>query len=105
MFRSHYLNNALNDLLNIYNDHEKSFNSILTENYLKTIHQKTLEFLVIEIYKFQNGLSPLIINEIFFSRQNIYNVRRSQELSTSTKNAVKFGKENISYREAHNCET
>ena len=103
MFASRYLNSALNNvheraLRLIYNDLEKSFNSILTENNLKTIHQKNLEFLAIEIYKFQNGLSAPIINDIFFSRQNIYNLRKFQELSTSTKNTVNFGTETISYR-------
>ena len=54
MFTSRYLNNALNNIHEqalrlIYNDQEKSFNSILTENNLKTIHQKNLEFLAIEI--------------------------------------------------------
>ena len=98
MFTSRYLNNALNNvheraLRLIYNDHEKLFNSISTENHLKTIHQKNLE-----IYKFQNGLSPQIMNDIFFSRQNIYSLRKFQELSTSTKNMVNFGTETISYR-------
>ena len=109
MFTSRYLNTALNNvheraLRLIYNDYEKSFNSILTENNLKTIqkikktNKKNLEFLAIEIYKFQNGLSPPIMNDIFFSRQNIYNLRKFQELSTSTKNTVNFGTETISYR-------
>ena len=35
---------------------------------------------------------------IFFSRQNIYNLRNFQELSTSTKNNLNFGTETISYR-------
>ena len=100
---SRYLKNALNNvheraLRLIYNDHEKLFNSIFTENNLKTIHQKNLEFLAIEIYKFQNGLSAPIMNDIFFSRQNIYNLRKFQELSTSAKNTVNFGTETISYR-------
>ena len=103
MFASRYLNNALNKIQEralrlIYNDHEKSFNSILTESNIKAIHQKNLEFLAIEIYKFQNGLSPPIMNDFFFSRQNIYNLRKFQELSTSTKNTVKFGTETISYK-------
>ena len=103
MFTSHYLNNALNNIHEralrlIYNDHEKSFNGILTGNNLKTIHQKNLEFLAIEIYKFQNGLSPTIMNDIFFSRQSIYNLRKFQELSTSTKNTLNFGMETISCR-------
>ena len=38
------------------------------------------------------------MNDIFFSRQNIYNLRKFQELSTSTKNTVNFGTETISYR-------
>ena len=81
-----------------YNDHEKSFHSISTENDLKTIHQKNVEFLAIEIYKFQNGLSPSVMNNIFFSRQNIYNLQKFQELSTSTENTANFGMENISDR-------
>ena len=103
MFTSRYLNNTLNNIHEralrlIYNDHEKSFNSVLTENNLKTIQQKILEFLAIEAYKFQNGLSPPILSNIFFSRQNIYNLRKFQEHATSTKNIVSFGMETISYR-------
>ena len=82
----------------IYNDHEKSFNSILTEKNLKTIHKKPLEFLANEIYKFQNGLSSPIMNDIFFSKQNIYSLQKFQELSTSAKNSVDFGTETISSR-------
>ena len=53
MFTSCYLNNALNNIHEqalrlIYNDHEKSFNSIVTQSNLKPIHQKNLEFLAIE---------------------------------------------------------
>ena len=45
MFTSRYLNNALNNIREralrlIYNDNEKSFNSILTEGKLKIIQQK-----------------------------------------------------------------
>ena len=106
LFTSRYLNNALNNVHEraprlIYNDHEKSFHGILKENNLKTIHQKNIEFLTIEIYKFQNGLSPPIMNDIFFSRQNIYNFRKfqDQELSTSNVNStMNFGTETISYR-------
>ena len=38
------------------------------------------------------------MNDIFFSRQNIYNLWKFQELSTPTKNTVNFGMETISYR-------
>ena len=103
MFTSRYLNNALENIHEralrlMYNDHEKSLNSILTENNLKTIHQQNLEFLAVETYKFQIGLSLPIMNYIFFSRQNTYNLQKFPELSTSTKNIVEFGTENISHR-------
>ena len=108
MFTSRYLNNALKNihkraLLLNYNDHEKSFNSILTENNLKTIHQKNLEFLTNEIYKFQNGLSPPVMNDIFFSILNIYNFCKFQELFISTENTVNFGTETFSYRRPKLC--
>ena len=38
------------------------------------------------------------MNDIFFSRQNIYNLQKFQELSTSAKNTMNFGIETISYR-------
>ena len=38
------------------------------------------------------------MNDISFSRQNIYNLRKFQELSTSTKNSANFGTETISHR-------
>ena len=59
MFTLRYLNNALNNILEqalrlIYNDHEKSFNSILTESNLKTIHQeKAINFLQLKYTNFK----------------------------------------------------
>ena len=38
------------------------------------------------------------MNDIFFWRQNIYNIGKFQELSTSTKDTVNFGTEIISCR-------
>ena len=106
MFTSRYLNDAFNNIHEralrlIYNDHVKSFNSILTENNLKTIHKKTLDFVATKIYKFQDDLSPPVMNDIFFSRQNICNLRKFQKFSTSTKNNKNFGTESLI--EAHNC--
>ena len=103
MLASRYLNNALNNfhkraLRLIYNGNDKSFNSILTKNNLKTIHQKTLKFIAIKIYKSQNGFSPPIMNDMFFSRQNIYSLQTFQELTTSTKKTVNFSTKTLSYR-------
>ena len=106
MFTSRYLNDAFNNIHEralrlIYNDHVKSFNSILTENNLKTIHKKSLDFAATKIHKFQDDLSPPIMNYIFFSRQNICNLRKFQKFSTSTESNKNFGTESLI--EAHNC--
>ena len=103
MFTSRYLNNALNSIHEralrlIYNDYELPFDRILEDNKQKSIHQKNIESLAIEIYKFQAGLTPPIMSDLFFSRENDYNLRNFQELESSLKRTVKFGTETISYR-------
>ena len=44
-----------------------------------------MNFSQLKYTKFQNGLSPPIINDILILGQNIYNLRKFQELSASTK--------------------
>ena len=88
MFTSRYLNNALNSIHEralrlIYNDYEIAFGRILEDNKQKSIHQKNIESLVYEIYKFQAGLTPPIVSDLFVTRENNYNLRNFQELESS----------------------
>ena len=91
MFTCRYLNNALNciherALRLIYNDYELPFDRILEDNNKqKNINQKKVESLAIEIYKFQASLTSLVVSDIFFTRENIYNLRNFQELQSSFK--------------------
>ena len=99
MFTSRYLNNALNSIYKralrlIYNDYELPFDRILEDNKQKSIHQKNIESLAIEIYKFQAGLTPPIMSDLFVTRENNCNLRNFQVLESS----LKFGTETISYR-------
>ena len=103
MFTSRYLNNALNNIHEralrlIYNDYELPFDRILEDNKQRSIHQKNIESLAIQIYKFQAGLTPLIISDLFVTRENNYNLRNCQELESSLKRTAKFGTETITYR-------
>ena len=64
--------------------HERSL-SLLLENYkgdfqdlLKSsgdisIHQRCINSLLTDIYKYIHGFSPVIMNEVFSTRANIYN--------------------------------
>ena len=98
MFTSRYLNNALNSIHErvlrlIYND--LPLDRILGDNKQKSIHQKNIESLAIEIYKFQAGLTPPIMSDLFVTRGNNYNLRNFQELESSEKlfptGALKYG--------------
>ena len=103
IFTSRYLNNALNSIHErtlplIYNDYELPFDRILEDNKQKSIHQKNIESLAIEIYKFQAGLTPPIMSDLFVTRENNYNLRNLRELESPLKRTVNFGTETISYR-------
>ena len=60
-----------------------------------------MESLAINIYKFQAGLAPPIMSDLFVPRANNYNLRNFQVLESSHKRTVKFGTETISYRGPH----
>ena len=64
----------------------------------KSIHQKNIESLAIEINKFQAGLTPPIMSNLFVTRENNYNLRNFQELESLLRRTVIFGTETISYR-------
>ena len=57
------------------------------------------ESLAVEIYKFQAGLTPIIMSDLFTTRENKYSLRNFQALKSSHKRTVTFGTETISYWE------
>ena len=108
MFTARYLNNALNSIHEralrlIYNDYELPFDRILEDNKQKSIHQKNIGSLAIGIYKFQAGLTPPIIGDLFVTRENNYNIRNFQELESPLRRVVKFGTKTISNRGPQIC--
>ena len=82
----------------IYNDYRLPFGRILEDNKQKSIHQKNIESLAIQIYKFQAGLTPPIMSDLFVTKDNNYNLRNFQELKSLHKRTVDLGTETISYR-------
>ena len=67
----------------IYNDYELPFDRILEDNKQKSIHQKNIESLAIEIFKFQAGLTLPIMSGLFVTGENNYNLRNYQGLESS----------------------
>ena len=72
------------------------FFGILNIDKSVTIHQKTLQYLLIEIYKVKKGISPTIMNEIFqFFENPVYELRSGVNLPSRNSRTVFFGAESI----------
>ena len=63
-----------------------------------TIHIPNLKFLVTEIYKFLNGLSPPIMNEVFQINECPYNLRNPRTLASKHKSTVRYGLGTIAFK-------
>ena len=98
MFTSQYLNNALNSIRKRVLRLQAPFDRLLEDNKQKIMHQKNIESLAIEIYKFQAGLTAPIMSDLFVTKENNYNLRNFQGLESSLKRTVTFGTETISYK-------
>ena len=80
MFTSKGCNKRINriherSLRLILSDYEPSFDDMLSTLNEKTIHQCCINVLLTEVYKYLNGFSPELMNEVFYLRQNHYNLR------------------------------
>ena len=86
MLHSRTLNNKINRiheraLRTVYSDYNSSFNELLDKDGSFTIHQRNVQNLAIEIYKYLHGLSPAILSEVFKFNETIpYDLRMCNEL-------------------------
>ena len=101
MFCSRVQNSKINSihersLRTIYKDYKNSYSDILDLHGEKSIQQ----YLMIEVYKFLNGLSPPIMEQIFNIRENTYNVRNFRTFSTRNVKTHIYGTETVTYKSA-----
>ena len=63
-----------------------------------SIHERNIQSLAIEIYKFLNGLSPSFLNDVFHKNiSNGYDLQNHKELYSRNPKAVRYGTETVSY--------
>ena len=82
----------------IQQNYKSEFERLLQNANEKSVHQKCIEFLLIEVYEYLNGLFPDIMNTIFKLRQNTYNLRNFHAFESENSRTKKFGLDSIVYR-------
>ena len=82
----------------IYNDKQSSFTELLNKDNSVSIHIRNIQRLAIEMFRFYNGLSPPLMNNIFkLKAENSYNLRQASEFFRPMVKSVYHRTESISY--------
>ena len=79
-------------------NYRSEFERLLEIANAKSVHQKCIEFLLIEVYKYLIRQSPDIMNTTFKLRQNTYNLKNFQAFESQNPRTKKFGLDSIAYR-------
>ena len=66
----------------ISKDYMSSFSDLLTLLNEKTIHQRCINFFLTKVFKYQNGLSPELMNDAFKLKLNYQNHRSFGQFET-----------------------
>ena len=68
----------------VYNDYISSFEDLLERDKSVTIHHRTVQSLVIELFKVKQNLCNSMLNNIFPTRSISYNVRSQTDFIRSS---------------------
>ena len=102
-FHSRTIDNKINCLHEralriVYSDFKSSFEGLLMKDNSFSIHERNIQSLAIEIYKFLNGLSPSFLNNVFHKNiSHSYNLQNYKELYSRNPKTVRYGTETVSY--------
>ena len=96
MFCSRRSNSLVNNvheraLRIVHDDHNGSYSELLKTKDERTIHQQNINVLMKEIYKFENDLSPPLINDMFQVPKINNDLRHFQKIANTKKKSVKMG--------------
>ena len=83
-------------LRKVYGDHNTSFSELFNIYKSVTIHQRNLQYLLIETYKVKKSILPTIMNEIFqFFENPVYELRSGVHLQSRNSRKGFFGTESV----------
>ena len=103
MCHSHANNDKINRpyercLRIIYSDKQSSFETLLEKYGTVSVHNRNLQILATEMHKIKNGLSPLIVTELFEQRnEQHYDLRKNSQFTIPPIRTVHHGSESIPF--------
>ena len=102
MFHSRTLNNRINKLHEralriVYKDNDSSFEELLKKDNSVTIHERNLQVLATEIFKWTKNQAPQVMNDIFQHKSHRYNLRHGTDLRGKNARTNRYGTESISF--------
>ena len=102
MFYSRECNNLINRVheraLRIaYKDYTSTFQDLLLNDKSVTIHNRNLQLLATEIYKYLNGFSPKIMEQIFSLNAHNHDLRSKISFRDYNFKTVHYGQQSIAY--------
>ena len=81
-----------------HKDNEINFQTLLNENNETSVHQRSLQFLIKEIYKTKNNYAPPIMHHLFQFCGNTFNLRNFRDIANHNQKTSNYALETLSYR-------
>ena len=81
----------------MYENSHPAFETLLKFDNAVSIHQRNLQYLMIEIYKTKKSLNPSFMSEIFEARDVQYDLRNKNTLGIPNANTTSYGIETVRY--------
>ena len=96
----HKMNKIYERLLRLLlKNYKDDFQDLLRFSGDISIHQRCINCLLTEVYKYIHGLShEIIMNEVFSTRANIYNIRQFNVFETHIPTSNRYGLNSIPYK-------
>ena len=82
----------------VYNNFDLSLEELLEIDNGCTIHQKHLQFLMIEVFKSINHLNPELLWDLFCPKQQPYNLRNQMLVTLPSAKSTKYGTNSLVFR-------